>query len=119
MKSGPASGRAPSNTDRRGFLKRGVALSATLVTVGRSVAGLAQSPPADPSKTLGAAMEPYGARSRLETASRKHRPPSMPEEYGGNLTPLDETLGVITPSALHFEGTAVGFPRSLRTRTVC
>ena len=34
----------------------------------------------------------------------------MPDEWGGNFTPLDETLGIITPSALHYEVCRGGIP---------
>ena len=34
----------------------------------------------------------------------------MPDEWGGNFTPLDETLGIITPSALHYEVCRGGVP---------
>src|SRR5687767_10940689 len=50
---------------------------------------------------LGRPLRPYGDRSRFE-ASVRGRPPGGLDTFGGNFTPLDETLGVITPSALHF-----------------
>jgi sulfane dehydrogenase subunit SoxC len=55
-------------------------------------------------------MRPYGERSPFEQAVRQKGPPSMPDEWGGNFTPLDATLGMITPSALHFEVHRGGVP---------
>jgi sulfane dehydrogenase subunit SoxC len=47
-------------------------------------------------------MRPYGERARFEQAVREIAPESKTDERGGSLTPLGETLGIITPSALHF-----------------
>ena len=55
-------------------------------------------------------MRPSGDRSRFEQAVKQKGPPSMPDEWGGNFTPLDETVGIITPSALHFEVCRGGVP---------
>jgi sulfane dehydrogenase subunit SoxC len=63
--------------------------------------GQAQPAPDDPSKVLGSPLRPYGERSRFEQTVRE-KPPGGLDEFGGNFTPLDETLGIITPSALHF-----------------
>src|SRR5262245_5454658 len=109
----PTSAPAPGLRDaaRRRFLKRGVALGAALAAgVTRSAEG--QSPPTpvpdDPSRVLGNPMRPYGDRSRFDTAVKQRAPSEMPEEWGGNFTPLDVTLGIITPSALHYEMCRVG-----------
>jgi sulfane dehydrogenase subunit SoxC len=99
---------APS---RRRFLKGGVALGAALVAgAGRPLAGRAQLAPDDPSKVLGGPLRPYGERSRFEQAVREKHPASMTDERGGNLTPLDETVGIITPSALHYVVHRGGLP---------
>jgi sulfane dehydrogenase subunit SoxC len=37
-------------------------------------------------------------------------PPFLPDEWGGNFTPLEETVGIITPSALHYEVCRGGIP---------
>jgi sulfane dehydrogenase subunit SoxC len=55
-------------------------------------------------------MRPYGDRSRFEEAVRQKGPPSMPDEWGANFTPLAETHGIITPSALHYEVCRGGIP---------
>ena len=96
----------PSSGSRRRFLKRGLALGAV---VGAGPA-LAQSATDDPSKIVGAAMQPYGSRARFEKAARVKAPPDMPDEWGANFTPLDQTLGIITPSELHFEVCRGGIP---------
>ena len=94
--SGPA-------RSRRRFLKGGAALGAVLVAgAGHPSTGRAQPAPDDPSKLLGGPLRPYGERSRFEQSVREQFPQPKPDEYGGTFTPLDETLGIITPSALHY-----------------
>ena len=55
-------------------------------------------------------MVPYGERSRFEEALKEKGPPFLPDEWGGNFTPLEETVGIITPSALHYEVCRGGIP---------
>ena len=100
----------PPEPDRRRFLKRGVALGASLAVAG-AAPGRAQSPPApdDPSKVLGGPVRPYGDRSRFERAVRTPRG-KTDEVAVGNRTPLHETLGIITPSSLHYEIHRGGVP---------
>jgi sulfane dehydrogenase subunit SoxC len=97
---------------RRRFLRAGVALGAALSAgAARPASGQAQAAPDDPSKVLGGPVRPYGERSRFEQAVRLRATPSKTDEVGvGNSTPLDETLGIITPSALHFEVHRGGVP---------
>ena len=86
---------------RRRFLKGGAALGAALVAgAGLPLAGRAQPAPDDPSKVLGGPLRPYGERSPFEPQGRVTQ--AKPAERGGSFTPLDETLGIITPSALHY-----------------
>jgi sulfane dehydrogenase subunit SoxC len=93
---------------RRRFLKAGVALGAALAAGStRSAAG---QPSDDPSRVVGGPLRPYGDRSRFEEAVKQKGPPFMPDEWGGTFTPLDETLGIITPSALHYEVCRGGVP---------
>ena len=96
---------------RRRFIKHGIALGAALAAV-RVAPAHAQSPPApdDPSRVVGGPMLPYGERSAFEGALREKGPPSMPDEWGGNFTPLGEMLGTITPSDLHYEVCRGGIP---------
>jgi sulfane dehydrogenase subunit SoxC len=86
---------------RRRFLQGGAALGAALVAgAGRPIAGQTQPAPDDPSKVLGGPLRPYGERSPFEQNVRVIQ--AKPDERGASFTPLDETLGIITPSALHF-----------------
>ena len=107
--SNPESSRqAPS---RRRFLKGGAALGAALAAwVGHPSAGRAQPAPDDPSKVLGGPIRPYGERSRFEQTVREKFLLSKTDEVGSSHTPLDETLGIITPSALHYEVHRSGVP---------
>jgi sulfane dehydrogenase subunit SoxC len=110
--SDPASNPESSRQDpsRRRFLKGGVALSAALVAAaGHPIAGGAQPVPNDPSKVLGGPLRPYGERSLFEESLRGRTPGGL-DEIGGSFTPLDETLGIITPSALHFVVQRGGLP---------
>jgi sulfane dehydrogenase subunit SoxC len=103
--SDPAATPKSSRQDpsRRWFLKGGIALGAALVAgAGRPSAGRAQPAPDDPAKVLGGPMRPYGERSRFEQTVRELSPTRKTDEYGATFTPLNETLGIITPSALHF-----------------
>jgi len=91
---------APS---RRRFLQGVAALGAALVAgAGRPITARAQPAPDDPAKVLGGPMRPYGERSRFEQTFRELSPTRKTDEYGATFTPLNETLGIITPSALHF-----------------
>jgi sulfane dehydrogenase subunit SoxC len=100
----------PSESSRRRFLKRGLALGAALAAGGRTVPGHGQPAPDDPSKVVGGPMVPYGERSRFEKALKEKGPPFLPDEWGGNFTPLEDTVGIITPSALHYEVCRGGIP---------
>ena len=102
---------SPKAPSRRWFLKGSVALGAALVTgAGRSIAGQPQPAPDDPSRLLGGPLRPYGDRSRFEQTAREMSPVSKTDEWGGMQTPLDETLGIITPSALHYVVQRGGLP---------
>jgi sulfane dehydrogenase subunit SoxC len=93
--------------NRRRFLKRGIALGATLA----AGSAQAQAPaPEDPSKVLGGPMTPYGERSRFEQAVRVKGAAAKTDEMGGNQTPLADLFGIITPSALHFQVQRGGVP---------
>ena len=107
--SNPASSRqAPS---RRRFLKGGAALGAALAAwVGHPSAGRAQPASDDPSKLLGGPIRPYGERSRFEQTVREKFLLSKTDEVGSSMTPLDAMMGIITPSALHYEVHRSGVP---------
>jgi sulfane dehydrogenase subunit SoxC len=94
---------------RRRFLKGGLAVGAALVAAAPSPGGT-QTAPDDPSKILGGPVRPYGERSRFEQAERAKNPSKTDEVAVSTSTPLHETLGIITPSALHFEVHRGGVP---------
>ena len=94
--------------DRRRFLKHGTMLGAALAT-GQISRAQAQIAPDDPSKILGNPVRPYGERSPFEQAVRVHKGKTDEVAVGG-WTPLDESLGIITPSALHYEVHRGGVP---------
>src|SRR5215831_11883647 len=92
-------------SNRRKFLKGGAAMAAA----GAIQTATGQSTkPATPLKDLVA----YGERSRFVTSIREavaERP--SPDEFGMTfhvLTPLQDSVGIITPSSLHFIGTHRG-----------
>ncbi len=99
-------------TSRRSFLTRltvwGGALAASLAGPARSPAA---DPPApvDPTRELGHPVRPYGTRSRFETAVRvQARTPTT--VASATFTPLQDSCGIVTPSALHFERHHAGVP---------
>jgi sulfane dehydrogenase subunit SoxC len=83
---------------RRRVLQLGAALGGGLV------AG------ANPSaRELGRPLGPYGERSPFEKSVRFRRESKTPEA-GSSSTPLAESHGIITPSALHYERHHAGIP---------
>jgi sulfane dehydrogenase subunit SoxC len=91
---------------RRWFLRLGGAWSAALVACRSRIA-----PPAEAPRSLGAAVSPYGSRSRFEKAARHvNTNTRVPLEEASSRTPLHDTYGIITPSSLHFERHHGGVP---------
>ena len=91
---------------RRWFLRLGTAWSATLVACRSKTA-----PSADEPRALGAAVSPYGSRSRFEKIARHvNTNTKVPLEEASSRTPLHDTYGIITPSSLHFERHHGGVP---------
>src|ERR1044072_2040548 len=58
---------------------------------------------------LGAPLAPYGESSPFETEVRWHRESKTPET-GSCFTPLQASVGTITPSSLHYERHHAGIP---------
>jgi sulfane dehydrogenase subunit SoxC len=58
---------------------------------------------------LGTPLGPYGERSPYETAVRWRRASKTPET-GSSFTPLQDSVGTLTPSALHYERHHAGIP---------
>jgi sulfane dehydrogenase subunit SoxC len=108
----PSSGKL----DRRGFLVAGVAGTAGALTgvacrdnqTGDIVRAV--PPPSAPMLGLGGSRRPYGERSSFETAVRSFKVDSPTPGTGSSRTPLQDSLGIITPSALHFERHHSGVP---------
>jgi sulfane dehydrogenase subunit SoxC len=67
--------------------------------------------PAPLPSLLGAPISPYGERSTFVHAMRQISDRSRTPEQASSLTPLADTYGIITPSALHFERHHSGVPK--------
>jgi sulfane dehydrogenase subunit SoxC len=106
------------STDRRRFMMgtfAAVGAAAALARDARAAASLGaveHEVPQDASKAQGypLADESYGARSQFETEVRTRFKTATPQS-SWTFTPLQNSLGIVTPSGLHFErshaGTAV------------
>jgi sulfane dehydrogenase subunit SoxC len=101
----PARDLSEAEVSRRRFLKHGIAAGAAVAGAAR-VAGAAN----DPSKVVGGAKRPYGERAPFERAVRQFGGAPNPDEWGPSFTPLGESLGIITPSSLHYEVHRGGVP---------
>ena len=60
-------------------------------------------------RSLGAPLGPYSERSPFEKAVRYTRESKTPET-GSSFTPIHDSVGTITPSALHYERHHAGIP---------
>ena len=89
--------------NRRQLLKIGAAVGGSLLTGTKALAL-----EADPRK-LGVPLGPYGERSPFEKAVRYTRESKTPET-GSSFTPLHDSVGILTPSALHYERHHSGIP---------
>jgi sulfane dehydrogenase subunit SoxC len=98
-------------SDRRRFLKSGATLAGGLA-VGAVTSASAQTSPHMTYIKGNDELVAYGQRSRFETAMREsHGRPHSPDTFGlvkHVSTPIQESVGVITPSALHYVGTTRG-----------
>src|SRR5258708_34473970 len=96
-----------ASRSRRWFLGLGATWSAAFVGC-RSKADL---PAAAEPRALGAAVSPYGSRSKYEKTARFfNQNTKVPLEEASSRTPLHGTYGIITPSSLHFERHHSGVP---------
>ena len=99
-------------SDRREFLKRGVALASgvTLGAVAKSASGQLEGPEAFIQGTD--ELVRYGKRSSYVTSVRiPHGGRASPDGFGLDFhiaAPLQDSVGVITPSSLHYMGTTRG-----------
>ena len=92
--------------NRRSLLAGTVSLVGSMIvgSHGPSGAGAMESFPDDPTRVPGKAPTTYGQRSTFETAVR------VPRSGSVSLTPLQDSYGILTPSALHFERHHNGVP---------
>ena len=94
---------------RRWFLGRG-ALGAMWSAALVACRAKPDAAPAEP-RALGAAVSPYGSRSKFEKTTRFfNQNTKVPLEEASSRTPLHDTYGIITPSSLHFERHHSGVP---------
>src|SRR5580704_7583153 len=90
-------------SSRRQLLRFGAAAGGGLLL--RSESALAENAPGQ----LGIPLGPYGDRSPFERAVRWRRDTKTPET-GSSFTPLQDSVGTVTPSSLHYERHHAGIP---------
>ena len=88
---------------RRQLLQIGAAVGGSLLA-GQKTSALENNP-----RTLGEPLGPYSERSPFEKAVRWRRESKTPET-GSSFTPLHDSVGSVTPSALHYERHHSGIP---------
>lgn len=107
-----SSGRGGGAVGRRRFIAGGAALTAAGLAHAAEVppGAVVRDVPADPSKAQGAPLpdEGYGLRSQFETEVRTRFKKTTTAESSWTFTPLQNGMGIITPSGLHFERSHAG-----------
>src|SRR5258708_2109450 len=91
-------------SSRRRMLGLGVSLGSGLLAAHKA-AQAAETPPGQ----LGYPLGPYGERSPFEKAVRWRRDTKTPQT-GSSSTPLQDSVGTVTPSSLHYERHHAGIP---------
>jgi sulfane dehydrogenase subunit SoxC len=91
-----------SKTTRRRMLRGSASLGGALLAARQAAA---ESEP----RRLGTPLGPYGERSPYEKAVRWTRESKTPET-GSSFTPLQDSVGILTPSSLHYERHHGGIP---------
>ena len=89
--------------NRRQLLQMGAAVGGSLLA-GQKTLALETDP-----RKLGEPLGPYSERSPFEKAVRWRRDSKTPET-GSSFTPLHDSVGILTPSALHYERHHSGVP---------
>src|SRR3989454_1840456 len=89
--------------NRRQLLQMGAAVGGSLLA-GQKTLALETDP-----RKLGEPLGPYGERSPFEKAVRWRRDSRTPET-GSSFTPLQDSVGTLTPSSLHYERHHAGIP---------
>lgn len=92
-----------SRSSRRQLLQMGAAVGGSLLA-GQKALALEPDP-----RALGEPLGPYGERSPFEKAVRWRRETRTPET-GSSFTPLHDSVGILTPSSLHYERHHSGIP---------
>jgi len=90
-------------SSRRQLLRMGAALGGGILAARQDA--LAWDTPGK----LGIPLGPYGERSPFEKAVRWRRDSKTPET-GSSFTPLQDSVGTLTPSSLHYERHHAGIP---------
>src|SRR2546426_12713196 len=90
-------------TSRRQLLKMGAA------AVGGGLLAQQNALRAETPGKLGTPLGPYGERSPYEKAVRGRRGTKTPET-GSSFSPLQDSVGTLTPSSLHYERHHAGIP---------
>ena len=90
-------------TSRRQLLKMGAA------AVGGGLLAQQNALRAETPGKLGTPLGPYGERSPYEKAVRWRRDTKTPET-GSSFSPLQDSVGTLTPSSLHYERHHAGIP---------
>ena len=93
-----------ARSSRRRVLGLGAAFGGGFLA-GRDDAHAAENVPG----RLGIPLGPYGERSPFEKAVRWRRDSKTPET-GSSFTPLQDSVGAVTPSSLHYERHHAGIP---------
>jgi len=93
---------------RRQLLQMGAAVGGAAVG-GSLVTGPSVRAREADTRALGTPLGPYSERSPYEQATRWRRE-SKTMETGSSFTPLGESVGILTPSALHYERHHGGVP---------
>ena len=91
-------------TSRRRFLELTTAVTGALAGCKRTGAQEDEGP-----RIIGQPLSKYGERSVFEKSARS-LPTTKILENGSSLTPLQDSCGIITPSALHYERHHAGIP---------
>src|SRR5215467_9704 len=88
---------------RREMLRLGVVAGGGVLAAREALAAEADA------RKLGVPLGPYGERSPFEKATRWTRMSKTPET-GSSFTPLQNSVGTLTPSSLHYERHHSGIP---------
>src|SRR5713226_5867825 len=91
-------------SSRRQMLRMSAALGPGLLASSKQARAAENAP-----GQLGIPLGPYGERSPFEKAVRWRRDSKTPET-GSSFTPLQDSVGTLTPSSLHYERHHAGIP---------